>query len=605
MTDSNISKFNRLVIGVVVAALIAASCGTDEPDVVQPRAETAATVAEQPTTTVEEAVANTDTDSSPEDDEELAPTTTAAVEASEPEPEPKPVQAAAPSLVVDPVTVPEGLNTFTLEGSGFDPGLTTWTLLCPLEPSLSEETPEEELVAAMGAVAEADCDLSSAREAVIDDDGTFSVQRDAIVNPQNFMWVASDADQTRVAAAAVFVSTEEPEQTSTDVPPAAEPSDEPEPVDQPASTTVPQATEPEAGPEPDAETTSTETTPPDASVDPLAGETETDSLEPDTGPDPAPEPEPATTSTPPEPEQEPEDEPVLAEDDPWARVWYEPVLAAELWPEGDRDGNPFPEDDLFCQVIDEATFPDGDNCWYEAEPEPEPEPERGTVWVPPEAGMVPVVHPDVPSTEWQRGPVNPRDRAYDKPRTTEAVQEWRDWCYPRWGGNCEGMEHEMYQALDYLGASETCVLNAYTKRAEYFLRHRSGADSSFATDNYGWHLCATVIDPIVKDIPDGQRENDVGLRLSDRPGITLAERCRIVLTTPFPDIQLETRPTFGDIAAGIPPARFGQDCDRWATDVIENGLGTSAPACNESSSLAEEWMEHHHNQHELYHRPHC
>ena len=338
--------------------------------------------------------------------------------------------------------------------------------------------------------------------------------------------------------------------------------------------------------------------------------------QPDEASEPAPEPEPEEATEAPEqeqPETEQASQPVEpVEDalepeptDPWERVTNEPVLASELWPEGDENGNPYPDDDLYCHVPSGGEF----ECYYTTpapEPEPEPEPEQEPapefVWTPPQAGTVPEVHPDVPSTEWQRGPVNPGGRAYDKPRTTEAVQEWRDWCYPQWGGNCEWVEHNMYQAIDYLGANERCVLNEYTKKAEYFLSQGSGANNSYAKNTFGWHLCSTVIDPIVGEIPDSVRDNDVGLRLSDTPGITLAGRCRTVLTDPFPDLQLEARRR-GD--GSIPPIRFGQDCDAWAKWIIENGLAASAPDCNESSSLAEEWMEHHHNQHESYHRPHC
>lgn len=119
-------------------------------------------------------------------------------------------QSAAPTLVVDPVTVPEGLATFTLEGSGFDPSLRTWTLLCPLDTSLSEDTPQGRVADAMASVTAADCALDTAQAVTFDDEGSFSVRRDAIVMA-NFMWVASDADQTQVAAAAVFMQALEPD----------------------------------------------------------------------------------------------------------------------------------------------------------------------------------------------------------------------------------------------------------------------------------------------------------------------------------------------------------------------------------------------------------
>jgi len=164
----------------------------------------------------------------------------------------------------------------------------------------------------------------------------------------------------------------------------------------------------------------------------------------------------------------------------------------------------------------------------------------------------------------------------------------------------------MSQALDYLGADRTCVMNVYTDRVEYLSPRGSGADIDYARNAFGWHLCSTVIDPLVKDLPAEWPENDVGYRLSDTPGITLAERCRVVLTTPFPDIELETR-GLGTLRDGItdPPIRFGQDCDAWAAWVTEDGFVPISPECNASSSLAEEWMEHVHDQPEFYPRPYC
>ena len=61
---------------------------------------------------------------------------------------------------------------------------------------------------------------------------------------------------------------------------------------------------------------------------------------------------------------EPDPEEISA-DDPWSRVMTEQVLASELWPDGDENGNPYP-DDLVCHV------PSGGDleCYYTT-PEPE------------------------------------------------------------------------------------------------------------------------------------------------------------------------------------------------------------------------------------------
>ena len=175
-----------------------------------------------------------------------------------------------------------------------------------------------------------------------------------------------------------------------------------------------------------------------------------------------------------------------------------------------------------------------------------------------------------------------------------------NWACPQAAISCEFLLHEMYQALDYLGADPRCVLNVYTERVDYHARRRQGADRSYAKDALGWHMCATVIDPVVAETPAGPRDNDEGLRLSDTPGITLAERCRRVLTTPFPGIQLETNPY--DPSRTV---RFGSDCDAWAASMMSTTLWGVAPACAASAYLAEEWMEHHHDQPERYFQPHC
>ena len=213
------------------------------------------------------------------------------------------------------------------------------------------------------------------------------------------------------------------------------------------------------------------------------------------------------------------------------------------------------------------------------------------------AGMLPEVHPDTPLAEWQRGEVDPYRIANDMPRQTLEVSEWVDWCTSV-SHDCLWVQHHMHQALDYLGAYPRCVLDIYTKRINYYIGAGGGTNASYAAENFGWHLCATVIDPIVVDLPENRPATDVGYRLSDIAGITTAERCRIVLTDPYPDIQLETRSS-GE------PTRFGSDCDAWAVYIDGHKMSRRSPKCLVSLSLAEEWMEHVHDMHELYFRPLC
>ena len=262
---------------------------------------------------------------------EPEPTTTTA-------PEPEPVQASAPSLVVDPVMVPQGLTTFALSGSGFDPSLAIFTMMCLLPEGLPEDATEDELNAATALVDVSDCDLGSLEAAEVNSGGFFAVTRDAVA-VSDFVWVASDHERVQSAAAVVTV---EPTPAPT----------EPGPT---TTTTTTAPPEPEPEPEPDSEPEAT----PEPEPEP----------EPEPQPEPEPEPEPVTTTT----------APVSVEGPgPWDRARLEPVAAAELWPEGDQDGFPYPED-YFCQYIDEAL-----DCWHEQpdtatteppEPDPETEPE--------------------------------------------------------------------------------------------------------------------------------------------------------------------------------------------------------------------------------------
>ena len=127
-------------------------------------------------------------------------------ETTEEEEAPEPEQTG-PALVVDPATVPStGRHDFTISGTGFDPGLKVFVLVCtiPGDP-VSPDTPAEDLAAAIADVDPfADCDLTSAQEVTADSSGSFSVQRSARVG-QNFLWSAGDIAGTQSASAPVFI----------------------------------------------------------------------------------------------------------------------------------------------------------------------------------------------------------------------------------------------------------------------------------------------------------------------------------------------------------------------------------------------------------------
>lgn len=183
-------------------------------------------------------------------------------------------------------------------------------------------------------------------------------------------------------------------------------------------------------------------------------------------------------------------------------------------------------------------------------------------------------------------------RANERPRWTSDVARWASWCFRQPRGNCTWLLHQMKWSLDFLGAHPWCVLNEYQDRADAY---GAGARGNTVKNRYGWHNCATVIDPLVKKTPAG-RTNDAGLLLSDT--VALAEQCRMVLPA---DVQLETRVR----RSSERPERFGSDCDAWAEWAHTNPRGRDNPDCWRSARLAEEWMEHHHATPERYFTAGC
>ena len=246
-------------------------------------------------------------------------------------------------------------------------------------------------------------------------------------------------------------------------------------------------------------------------------------------------------------------------------------------------------------------------------------------WVEPYAGYVPPVHPDTPQLQGELGP-EPGDwgtRPADEPRATgddrRMVAAWIAWAGPT--EYAQWLMFQMKWALDYLGAAPQCVINEYYDRAAAAGRASApgAAEPYELRDLHGWHNCATVIDPYLVgvELPAG-RDNDVGLRLSDTPGITLAERCRAVLP---PDVQLEKswyqqRGPDGDSIFAPPPPKYGYlfeaghaGCDAWAAWFTPSPSSPTTrrfyPVCSAASRLAEEWMEHYRGLPVHYHTPTC
>lgn len=196
-------------------------------------------------------------------------------------------------------------------------------------------------------------------------------------------------------------------------------------------------------------------------------------------------------------------------------------------------------------------------------------------WVVYGTDYVPPVHPDTQPPSWVRGTDDGRGRPDDAPRRSPLMRAWLDWCGTEWRG-CERLQLSMVWALDYLGANPQCVVQHYEWRAHHASRPgvSDGWNNYRLRNQFGWHKCATVIDPIQ---PNGRL-------LSDR-GLSVAERCRAVLPA---DVKLEEDTSVAN--RGV--FRHWMTCDEWGAWVED--LRTGAADCENSARLAEEWMEHFH-----------
>lgn len=532
MTTSNISKFNRLVMGVAVAALIAASCGSDESAVVEP-AEPAPVETTAPTTApateadVGEPATVEDADTTVEGDEAPATTTTAAEVPSE-----EAVDEDPPAGTTGEEPADEQEQPVTAEP---EPSATTPTSVPVVVEDLGIADRALAFLAGELGVPESEITLTGTETAVWTDTSLGCPKEGyayaAVLTP-GYEFTFSHGTASHV------VHTDELGTYFVRPVGCYEPTE-------PELTTTTQ-------PEPTPETT----LPPEEPVEQAPDDTSTTAI--------------------PEPEQ-----PV----DPWERVANEPVLASELWPEGDPEGNPYPND-LYCHVPSDGEF----ECYYttpepepvpDAEPEPEPVVEGneydafvqavqlGQTWTSSEA---PPVHPSTPATSWDRDTHQVGYQPDDRPRVSSNVQIWIDWC-----GNhpeCDRLLLHMVWALDYLGANEVCVIEQYF---DYAL-----STAQYPQEMYGWHNCATIIDPVQSD----------GKLLSEH-GLSMAERCRAVLPD---DVELEER-----ISSGV--IRDGLDCDEWGAWVEARRV--SYPACDKSARLAEEWLEHYIGMPERYWRMSC
>ena len=157
---------------------------------------------------------------------------------------------------------------------------------------------------------------------------------------------------------------------------------------------------------------------------------------------------------------------------------------------------------------------------------------------------------------------------------------------------------EMTWALDYLGASEDCVLPVYHARVRAILNAGQYWTSGALADRFGWHRCPTVLDPRQPTVTDSLIEQMLPERVllltfNSEP---LADQCRAVLPA---DAEIEH--LVDGLLSGL---HSGLDCDEWAR-LVQVDLGNNFANCDRAARLAEEWMEHYYGMPELYWRGFC
>ena len=523
-------------IAVIVLSLAAASCATDEP---LPAAPPPA--AEEPS----ETVASDESAEIVADDDrlDLAPATTFVADNS-------PVETADTSgdAEPDPETAPAEPPT--------------------AEPEQEPAEPEQEIAAPVTTIPEAPVTTVPLEQCP---DGE---------HPDGSGGCHPDHDDVTTTAAPT--STQPPTSTaptSTEPPTTTAPTTTKAPTttQPPTTTEAPTTTQP-----PTTTEAPTTTQPPTTTEAPTP--TTTEAPTPTTTEAPTPTtteaPTPTTTEAPP-PTTTEAPTPTTTEAPPVVEAPYSVGLPEGATPEGGHPPTP-----QIGMIPRELPYWDHPNC--AADP-----PWTSSCYPPSEWEMPPDIEDCfTPSPD---GRVCSARRPEETPRLTEDTVRWTSWCHNRLAPQlCTQMLFKMKWALDFLGAHPWCVLNEYAAKAEVYASPQQPPRNRH--DLYGWHHCATVIDPVV-GTPDPGRSNDAGLLLS-HSGISLAEQCRRVLP---PDVELEDSPrrVFDEVQR-FDPGHAG--CDAWAAWAA-NRLTNGAPdfrVCDRSARLAEEWMEHHYNIPEFY-----
>ena len=408
----------------------------------------------------------------------------------------------------------------------------------------------------------------------------------------------ASSDPSELPAAPDTAVTAEPvtAEPVTAEPVTAEP-DTAEPDTAEPDTTEPDTTEPDTT-EPD--TTEPDTTEPDTEPD----TTEPDTTEPDTTEPDTTEPvttEPVTTE--PDTTEPVTTEPVTTEPDTTEPDTTEPDTTEPDTTEPDTTEPDTTEPDTTEPDTTEPDTTEPDTTEPDTtEPdttEPDTtEPVEGSVdgsesvWVEPYAGYVPEVHPDTPTLSWVLDPTRstrpPTPEGLpafssvgagtgDLPRPTPGLVEWSDWCVSTdlRDNDCAYALYQSVWALDYLGASQDCIINEITAQAERF--DPNGGRSIF-NDVRGWFLCPTVI------MPDA----DTHSTTTTFSGEQMAQRCSEVLPD---DVILEVaRPPAVVDDESVWELAHG-NCEEWGKQITS---GAYIPLEYAAVWLAAEWLQHYH-----------
>ena len=147
------------------------------------------------------APATTETDQTDTDQTDTDQTDTDQTDTDPPEP-------TGPALTASPATVPSaGHHTFTVTGSGWQPGLAVNVLVCRSPNALTPDMTPEEFEQAVEPISQnvfAYCNIGSLATATVGSDGSFTANSAGHIGP-NAVLVAGDAGRTQSAVFPIFI----------------------------------------------------------------------------------------------------------------------------------------------------------------------------------------------------------------------------------------------------------------------------------------------------------------------------------------------------------------------------------------------------------------